>query len=156
MVRLRRATDADTARLYAWHVDPDVRAGSLTAQPATFQQHCEWVARTAEDDRQRLYVARDDSQERWAGMVRLDRRKDEQSAEVSIAVAPGARGRGYANEMLTAAVDLARQWGVERLTARVKTANLPSLRAFWAVNFRPEKHDLDVVHLALSLKGDDE
>jgi RimJ/RimL family protein N-acetyltransferase len=81
------------------------------------------------------------------GQVRLDR-IDADVAEVDIAVAPEARGRGIGREILIqTARDAELLMGVTRLRALVKRANEASLKAFHAADFREVRDDGNVIEL---------
>jgi RimJ/RimL family protein N-acetyltransferase len=83
------------------------------------------------------------------GTVRLDRRAPDE-AEVSITIAPGARGRGLARPAIELGVEHARAtWGVARLTARIRPENAASLRAFAAAGFAVERERGGLLELAV-------
>ena len=54
---------------------------------------------------------------------------DEQTPELSIAVVPGRRGRGYGDELLTALLERARKSGFDRLSLSVEPDN-PALHLY--------------------------
>ena len=132
-MRLRPATAADSARVLAWRNDSDSVAASLTGAAVAPDEHAAWFGRRMGDIR----IAEDDGEP--VGQVRLD-----PDGELSIAVAPEARGRGYASRMIEAAVALAPG---PLVTARVKEDNARSLRAFARAGFAETRREGGVVHL---------
>lgn len=60
---------------------------------------------------------------------------DEQTPELSIAVVPGRRGRGYGDELLSALVDQARKSGYERVSLSVAQDN-PARKLYERHGFR--------------------
>jgi RimJ/RimL family protein N-acetyltransferase len=128
-LRLRRATDADARRLWEWRTDPTTRANSLSAGPADWDEHVSWLTGSLASDIRLLYIAEHDG--RAVGQVRLDRVTD--GWEVSITVAPDARGSGHGVAMLRAVdadVD-------DRIIARIKRGNTASIRCFEKAGYRP-------------------
>jgi ribosomal protein S18 acetylase RimI-like enzyme len=60
---------------------------------------------------------------------------DEETPELSIAVVPGRRGRGYGDELLTALLERARKSGFERVSLSVEPDN-PALKLYERHGFR--------------------
>ncbi len=126
---LRAATWADADLLYAWATDPITRAASFSPGPITPEDHRRWLRAILRDPQRRLLLAQ-------AGTVRLAR--DGEAAVVSIAVAPGCRGRGEGRRLLDALIAWAAATGFcRRLTAWVRHDNPASLRLFAAAGFAP-------------------
>ena len=138
-VVLRLAVPGDRDRLLAWRNDPSTRANSVSVDPVAAPDHERWLARCLADVDRRLMVA-----ERAAvpvGQVRLDRAGA--VAEVSITVAPDARGRGLGAAMLASANHHAALWGVRELLARVRPENERSLRLFRSAGYGGESVGAD-------------
>jgi RimJ/RimL family protein N-acetyltransferase len=131
---LRRAVPGDRDRLLAWRNDAATRAGSFSPGVVTAPDHERWLARTLADAGRRLFVAEEGGAP--VGQVRLDR--DGTEAEVSISVAPSARGRGVAGAMLAAADGEGARWGITALVARIKPSNERSLRLFRSAGYAGE------------------
>jgi RimJ/RimL family protein N-acetyltransferase len=93
------------------------------------QDHETWLARALASPDRRLFVAEHDG--RPIGTVRFDRSGD--AWEVSITVAPAARGRRLATPMLLAAE---RALGPVALRANVHHANTASLALFRRAGYR--------------------
>jgi UDP-2,4-diacetamido-2,4,6-trideoxy-beta-L-altropyranose hydrolase len=140
VVKLRPATEADAARLFAWRRDPETVTASIDPPPQTWDDHMKWfdaiLAQEVEDVD--VFIATDTERSVTVGVLRLDYSADASAAtglaEVSITVDPAQRGRGYAFELLTTL--LADKATVPTLVAMVKDTNYASLRLFWAAGFR--------------------
>lgn len=146
MVKLRRAEAGDWAALYAWRNDAATRAESRSGGVVRLAEHVAWLKDRLTDSSCHLFVGYDTEVGLDVGTVRVDvgagegkgKRKREamREGEVSVTVDPHLRGRGYATRMLSALTDLCREEQlVDRLVARVKGENYPSLRAFAAAGY---------------------
>src|SRR6266542_4642209 len=132
VVTLRPAELSDGARLLEWRNEPTTRAVSLTPEQVSAEDHRAWLASKLADSRCALFIILADEP---IGQVRLDR-LDGELAEVSIGLAPEARGRGVGREALRlAAAEAGDRLGVKVLTARIRVENEPSLRSFAAAGF---------------------
>jgi RimJ/RimL family protein N-acetyltransferase len=131
VIALRPAEPGDADRLLAWRNDPQTRAFAFNSGEVSLEEHTSWLRSRLADPDCVLWVAEDDGVP--VGQVRLDREGD--AAEVSITVAPEARGRGLAAAILDAAVDAARGHDVARLLARILPGNVASERAFARAGF---------------------
>lgn len=126
-MKLRPATLEDAQRLFDWRNDPATREASVTTAPVAWEDHAAWLeASLARSDR-RLLIAEEGSAS--IGTVRFDVGAD--GVEVSITLAPEARGRGLAAPLLR----LATTQGGPYL-ARIRPGNSASRRAFEAAGFR--------------------
>jgi GNAT superfamily N-acetyltransferase len=126
-VTLRAANGDDSERLLGWRNDPETRAMSLTNEVIGLDQHAAWLDRSLLSEARRLTIA--EAAGAPVGTVRLDRHSHGEW-EVSLTVAPEARGQGYAPDLLRAAEALARGVGAVRLVAVIKAENEASVRAF--------------------------
>lgn len=140
-VTLRPATLDDRARLLAWRNDPETRRQSRTAAPVEPSQQRAWLSSVLKNSELRLFIV-EDEQGHPVGTGRLDYRGQGQ-AELSLTVAPASRGRGLAVPIIRALGAEAKRLGWHRYLARVKPANVRSLRAFLAAGFVPD----ECVHL---------
>jgi RimJ/RimL family protein N-acetyltransferase len=98
MVILRPATPDDAMVLLQWQQHPDTRRHARTPAVPTETEHLAWFRQKLADPDCVFLLAESNSER--VGTIRLDRRGDEW--EVSIVVAPHARGRGLAKAMLEA------------------------------------------------------
>jgi RimJ/RimL family protein N-acetyltransferase len=104
---VRPATPADADLLLTWRNDPSVRAWSRSAAAIDATEHTAWlVAALADPDRHVLVAVDEDGVP--AATTRYELLPDPTGArsrsrwEISIAVAPGLRGRGVGSAALTA------------------------------------------------------
>jgi RimJ/RimL family protein N-acetyltransferase len=128
-VRLRPVTEADADLLLDWANDPVTRAASFHPDPIDRAGHVAWLASRLSSPTTGFWIGEADDG-RPIGQVRVD------GGEISISVAPDARGQGLGRALLAAAVDeAARTLAVERLLARVRLDNPASLALFASVGF---------------------
>src|SRR5699024_5460179 len=98
-VTARPATLADSSLLLRWRNDPETRAVSRSTDRVSWEGHTGWYARAVEDPERELYVI-----ERGGapvGTVRFDALEGPEW-EVSITLAPEARGHGLSRPVLAA------------------------------------------------------
>ncbi|HEY6470616.1 MAG TPA: GNAT family N-acetyltransferase [Candidatus Dormibacteraeota bacterium] len=132
MLTLRAAASGDEALLLGWRNDPEAIRFSVSRLGVTPGEHATWLARRLADPGTHLWVA----EERGTpvGQVRVD--VEDGTGTVSIAIAPGQRGRGLGTAALRAMVTLvARDPAVLTLRALVHTGNPGSARAFELAGF---------------------
>jgi RimJ/RimL family protein N-acetyltransferase/glycosyltransferase involved in cell wall biosynthesis len=147
---LRPADERDTQRLLDWRNDPETRRWAFQPGEVDLATHEAWFARRRADPDSVIWIAEQRGEP--VGQVRLDREGAE--AEVSIALAPEARGRGLGRRLIDrAAREAPGALGVERLTARIKPDNVASVRAFEAAGFTESSRDDDVVTLRRRLRS---
>jgi RimJ/RimL family protein N-acetyltransferase len=128
-VRLRRATESDADLLLGWANDPATRAASFHPDPIDRLGHVRWLAARLESPTTRFWIGEADDG-RPIGQVRIE------VDEISISVAPTARGMGFGRALLGAAVDEAgRTLPAERLLASVRLDNPASLALFAGAGF---------------------
>ena len=147
---LRRATAADRDRLLEWRNDPLTRRWSFGQSRVSAAEHDEWFTRKLQDPDCALFIAVEDDTP--IGQVRLDLGNDAE-AEVSIALAPQARGRRMATDVLRLAASRARELQVAEVTARVNAGNTPSLRAFQRAGYAERRREPGVVVLSCDLRS---
>jgi len=126
-VALRAATMDDAAKLLEWRMDSVTREMSADRGDINPDEHAQWLARSLDSKARRLFVVV--SGGTTLGTVRLDERSHGEW-EISLTVAAEHRGKGLAADFLRAAEQNAREMGVVRLVARIRTENERSLRAF--------------------------
>lgn len=126
-IDVRLAQQSDAQSLFEWRNDPATRRASLNREPVTWRNHVEWLRSSLSNpDRVLLMATLHDNA---IGTVRWDRR-GELDWEISITLAPSARGRGLALPVLRAGQNWPVQAGNVRLLASVRASNLPSKRLF--------------------------
>jgi RimJ/RimL family protein N-acetyltransferase len=128
-VRLRPVTASDADLLLDWANDPVTRAASFHPDPIDQAGHVAWLASRLASPTTGFWIGESDDG-RPIGQVRVEGR------EISISVAPEARGQGFGRALLLTAVEEAgRTLTVERLLARVRLENPASLSLFAGVGF---------------------
>ena len=120
-LRLARADDA--AFLLKVRNDPQTRHWSRTEHEITAKEHAAWLAATTD----RVFIAEVDGEP--VGTLRLVRHPHE--LEMSLAVAPAHRGKGYAVEIIRLGAKEA--W--VPVVAYVRVDNERSLKAFKRAGF---------------------
>jgi spore coat polysaccharide biosynthesis predicted glycosyltransferase SpsG/RimJ/RimL family protein N-acetyltransferase len=129
---VRAATESDAALLLEWRNDPETRRWSRSTDPVSPVDHKAWLSRVLADAGRRLLVAEHEG--RPVGTVRFDR--EGEAWEVSITVAPSARGRKLAVPMLLAAE---RALGPAVIRANVHSDNAASLALFRRAGYHPAR-----------------
>lgn len=130
----RAATLDDARALFEWRNDQDTRAASRTHEPVAWQDHLSWLTASLNDPDRRLLICEDSGAR--IGTARWDR-LDRQSWEVSITLAPEARGQRLAGAVLAAAERMLDVPDPIRLVATVHEKNLPSQRLFARAGYLP-------------------
>lgn len=135
VVRLRRTTASDADLLFGWSNDPVTRATSFHPEPIEAAGHAPWLEGRLASPTTGFWIGeRDDG--RPIGQVRVEV-GDGAVGELSISVAPDARGLGFGRALLLAAAEEAgRTLSIERLVARVRLDNPASLSLFRGAGFR--------------------
>lgn len=146
VVVLRPAGADDAVAVWSWRQDPRTRAASFSADDIDLDDHLAWFADVLVDGRRRLYVV--EHADVPVGVVRFDD-AGEGRWEISINLAPGARGVGLGAVAIDAGVArLVDDVGeVTRVTARVRLTNEASLRVFRRAGFVVASTDDEAVEL---------
>ncbi|WOQ70888.1 bifunctional UDP-2,4-diacetamido-2,4,6-trideoxy-beta-L-altropyranose hydrolase/GNAT family N-acetyltransferase [Microbacterium limosum] len=138
-IGVRPARMSDAEQLLSWRNDPQTRLRSRQTDEITMGSHRSWLQATLESRAQLLLVAEDGQNP--VGTVRWDA-VGRSRWEVSINVAPTARGRGIAASALRAAERALLDEYPEAplaMVAWVHPDNEPSLRLFSAAGYLPDK-----------------
>jgi len=130
----RPATLDDARLLLDWRNDPVTRAGSRSRDEVAWEDHVAWLTRTLGSSERRLLVV--ESEGAPVGVVRWDDLGD-RDWEVSITVAPAARGQGRALPLLRAGEEALGVAGPVRLVAAVHRENAASRRLFERAGYLP-------------------
>lgn len=136
-IAFRRAEDVDFGHLWLWRNDPETRNASRSSDPIAWRSHLEWLRSALADPGRQLLIA--EAAGNPVGMVRFDRAGDEPPMfEISINVAPEARGSGLGRTILAqACARAAQETGAKVLFASIREDNPPSRRIFEACGFVP-------------------
>ncbi len=142
-VAARLATREDSSLLLRWRNDPATREVSRSSEPVPWDSHTGWYERILENPDRELYVV-----ERGTapiGTVRFDALEGSEW-EVSITLAPEARGHGLSRPVLTAgeAAFSAHHPGAA-VVAAILPDNVPSQRLFAGAGYvlDPDRDDGD-------------
>jgi RimJ/RimL family protein N-acetyltransferase len=132
-VALRLAVASDAREIWAWRNEAGARRASFCSDPIPYEEHERWFLARLADSGTRFLVAVAPGGEDL-GYVRFELHGEE--AEIGVGLDPVRRGRGIGRTVIRLACgELLAMTGVRRVTARVKPANEPSLRAFAAAGF---------------------
>ncbi|WP_096704056.1 GNAT family N-acetyltransferase [Magnetospirillum sp. 15-1] len=132
-MEFRRAESGDAPDLLVWRNDPATIASSLTGAAVEEAVHFAWIARVLASPDYILLMAEQAGEK--LGMVRFDR-EDDGAWEVSINLAPSARGRGLAADVLAGSIAAAFPGdGRPELVAQVRRTNPASWRIFLRCGF---------------------
>jgi RimJ/RimL family protein N-acetyltransferase len=143
-VLVRPAVGADSELLLAWRNDPEVRARSRSSEPIDRAAHGEWLRRSLITPTRHILVVQSVEDGRPIGTTRYDL-LDESDLErprahweISIAIAPEVRGRGFGQATLAASdawlVDA--EPTVAEILAWVRPDNVGSRRLFERNGYR--------------------
>jgi len=134
VVTLRAARLEDCRSLWEWRNDPETREASFHTETIFFDDHRTWFeSRIGSSDLQILIVLSPEGKE--IGYVRFQLTGSD--AEVSVALDPEERGKGYGSAAVRAASDeLLAKGGVKRVIALIKHSNPSSRQAFERAGFR--------------------
>jgi CMP-N-acetylneuraminic acid synthetase/RimJ/RimL family protein N-acetyltransferase len=131
-VGLRAATLADRQAILAWRNDPATRRASFDRREIGPEEHARWFQDSLARADRRMWIVQAAGAD--VGVVRLD--LDGRVGEVSIVLAPGARGRGLGTAALRVlAGEAFGPLGLASLRARIKRGNRASLAAFRRAGF---------------------
>lgn len=133
LVPLRPARLDDAQTLYDWQQDDGVRRWSFSHGPATWSEHCRWLAEKLANPASEIWICEDVAGES-IGSVRFERTSGR--ATIGLVLDPAFRGRGLAAVLLRAALERYAKTnpGVE-IEAFIKPDNEASRRAFAAAGF---------------------
>ena len=133
-IEFRRATADDSETIWQWRNDALTRQMSVSAGSVDRQSHEAWYQGVLANPDRHLYIGLLGGEER-IGVCRFDFDADSGRAEVSINLNPACRGRRLSAALLGAAMACFRQERRVDLSARIKPANVASVRCFTANGF---------------------
>jgi RimJ/RimL family protein N-acetyltransferase len=128
-MRLRKATMDDAEHLFQWRNDPVTRAASINRDPVAWHDHLAWLEASLANPLREILIAEDGVP---LGTVRLDK---DLRTEVSITLAPAARGHGQATSLIALATQTKGPF-----VARIRPDNPASRRAFQKAGFQFTHH----------------
>jgi len=121
--------------LLAWRSDEQARAMSTRHHQMSEEEFWDYFRRSyfMLQELPPLFAQVDGKR---VGFVGFDPYGGEKAARISIVVAPQARGKGIATQLLAAAIEIASKAGYSRLYAEIKPENSPSIKLFEKAGFR--------------------
>jgi UDP-2,4-diacetamido-2,4,6-trideoxy-beta-L-altropyranose hydrolase len=135
LLSLRQVMEEDGSLLWKWANEPTVRAVSFSSQPISWSQHLEWFNRKLKDLNCYFFIAID-RDKIPIGQIRFDR-EEEDSAVISITIAPEKRGFGYGSLAINLAVnEIFHKTYIHQIVALIKSENLASIRVFEKIGFQ--------------------
>ena len=145
-LKIRLATENDVNLIYHWRNDPSTRKYFFDDSEIEKSNHEKWYLESLVIPSRHILIA--EYIECPVGVVRFDVKGN--IAEVDIYTSPGSRQQGAGTIVLEAAINWVKKnlKNVEKVVAKVKPQNVPSLRVFEKNNF---KHD----YIALGLNIND-
>ncbi len=149
-LRLRKARHGDARLLWEWANDAETRSASLSSASIPWEQHQEWIAMRLQDPQTMLLLAFDREDEPM-GYIRFETKEE---TVLSIAVAPGQRGKGHGSDILRSGLQsFFREHPSETMHAYVKEGNDASATLFRKAGFtelpKEEKDGHPVRHFTL-------
>lgn len=135
---LRQAGEDDRLLLWQWANDPGVRRNSFSMQAISWEDHESWCEKKLSSPDCRIWIMQIGALP--VGQVRYDRIVAD-TAEVSLSIAPGFRGKQLGTRLLEASAPrAARELKVGWLQGVVRIDNVASRRAFLKAGFEGSKH----------------
>lgn len=132
-VTLRPIAPEDSADLLAWRNDPLTRANSRSTDPISHEAHAAWLSRVIADANRHVWIGLEGTEKVGTCSALLH---EDGSVEISVTVAPDARGRRLVATLVAGAVEEAKTlWPGARLRAEIKPDNAASRKAFEACGF---------------------
>jgi RimJ/RimL family protein N-acetyltransferase len=128
---LRDVLKEDSEMLLRWRNDPETLRNSVNAAEVSPDEHARWFAEMLAVWPQRVLIAEIDGVS--VAVVHLDWSEQGDSCDLSFAVAPEYRGKGYGFAIVEHAVQ--RMQNV-RVCAETKMSNMASRRIFERLGFR--------------------
>lgn len=134
-LKLRKATQSDSRFLFELRNDESVRRVSRSMGLIALAEHEAWLAKKLASSDCVLFIVEENGAP--IAQIRFDRNGAE-SAEVSIAVVPALRGKGYGTRIIHNATRMFLQefQDIHAVSAYVNRGNEASLRSFTKAGYR--------------------
>jgi UDP-2,4-diacetamido-2,4,6-trideoxy-beta-L-altropyranose hydrolase len=133
-IRLRSVQEDDCRLLWDWANDPDVRTGSFSSEPISWEQHLKWFKSKMADKDCLIFLAAD-SEGSPIGQARFERKKD--NARISVSVRKGFRDSGYGSRIIElASKKVFEVFDIQKIDSYIKIENKPSKSAFTNAGYK--------------------
>lgn len=139
-MNIRKATIEDAEILFNWRNNLDTRLASHTNDELSFDAHRAWLELSLKNPMRCLLIAEEAG--KAIGTVRIDQHND--AAYLSWTVAPEARGRGVAKQMVKKVVE--EMAGTQAVRAEVKEGNISSVKVAKDAGMKLVQHENGVLH----------
>ena len=143
-MELRLAIMDDAKFLFELRNDSETVKQSQNRSPVIWEGHLEWLSAVIRSPSRWLYVVKVD--EMQVGTGRLDQMEND-VVELSVAVAPDARGKGVAKKIIAALKEQATEMGFPTQIAHVRENNVGSMIAFLKAGFVPTSNRIVMMTL---------
>lgn len=139
-LKTRKATLDDKLLYFEWTNDPLVRAQSYNSKPVFLENHINWFYKKIESAQSCMYII--ELEKTPIGQIRFDLDDEHKVATISYTVDKAFRGRGLGEGILRSGIfALKKEKPAVAIIGYVKKNNIPSIKAFRAVNSLEEETD---------------
>lgn len=129
-LRVRKVVEEDWEILLEWVNDPITRKKSFSSRLISVKEHQRWLNSILENPQILFYIL-ENSENIPVSQVRID-----ENGEISIAVSPLQRGKGYGTESLVCVIDYLQKQGFnKKIIAHIKEDNPASSKIFEKAGF---------------------
>lgn len=152
-ISFRFALESDCELLFNWRNDPVTRANSFNSDIIPFDNHKKWFLNSLNSKNRKILIA--ESEGRAIGTIRfdIDSLSLSKQAEVSINIAPEYRHQGYGSQVLKDGCSFIKKaLGIEIFTAKIKTQNNASFKAFSHAGFQLSEKSNQFFEMILNFK----
>lgn len=132
-ISLRKAQKQDLMFYFQLRNEPSVRVLSFSAEPVDIATHTTWFSQKLQDPNTYLFVIEVGNE--LIGQIRVD--VEDNQGEVSIAIVPEHRGKGYAALAIQEASERVFEEAayVDAMVAHMKIENIASQKSFKRAGF---------------------
>ena len=134
---VKRADFSDSHDIWNWRNYHTTRLNSLNQEFVSLENHESWFRSALSNELIYLYVGQIDADK--IGMCRFNLDSNKTHFEVSINLNPEFRGKGLSKELLSGCMGslFSSTTLPKHLIATIRESNLPSIKLFESLNFKP-------------------
>jgi RimJ/RimL family protein N-acetyltransferase len=136
-ISLRPVEKRDYRDIFRWRNEKKVREGSFSTKKIFWAEHVKFWNELLRDKNRYAFIV--EVENKGCGVVRLNKRGDDE-AEVDILISTPYQSMGVGSAAIRAVKGKARGSGINKLVARVKPGNEPSVRMFEKNDFKLKYH----------------